>query len=190
MHSYLQLIEISHAIYYMFCLCCKLQICIQEELTLQLDMYTIQMHEQHSRRYVFCSSLQICLARLVISDLDLVILQVAHKMDLQCLVEVHTVAELQRIMKLEVLSQNCMLGINNRDLQTFKVDLNNNKVIMESSAGQEALKKGLIFAGESGIFTPEHVAFVKVRMLPSSASVGQKTLGFLPLDSTPQDSHS
>lgn len=30
-----------------------------------------------------------------------------------------------------------MLGINNRDLQTFKVDIDNNRRIMESSAGQQ-----------------------------------------------------
>ena len=30
-----------------------------------------------------------------------------------------------------------MLGINNRDLQTFKVDLQNNQRIMGSAAGKE-----------------------------------------------------
>ena len=84
--------------------------------------------------------------------------------------EVHTIAELERILKLDVLLQNCMLGINNRDLQTFKVDLGNNKVIMESRAGQEALEKGLIFAGESGIYTPEDVKYVQVRKLISLKS--------------------
>ena len=86
----------------------------------------------------------------------------AHKLGLQCLVEVHTIAELERILKLQVLDRNCMLGINNRDLETFKVDLDNNRVIMESAAGREAVARGLIFAGESGIFTPEHVKFVQV----------------------------
>ena len=81
---------------------------------------------------------------------------------MQCLVEVHTVAELERVLRLSVLEESCMLGINNRDLQTFTVDLNNNKVIMESAAGQEALQRGLLFAGESGIFTPKHVQFVQV----------------------------
>jgi indole-3-glycerol phosphate synthase len=46
-------------------------------------------------------------------------------------------------------------------LQTFKVDLANTKEIMESAAGQEVLRRGLIMAGESGIFTPEHVAYVQ-----------------------------
>lgn len=103
-------------------------------------------------------------------------MQVAQKVGLQCLVEVHTIAELERILKLDVLNSNCMLGINNRDLQTFKVDLNNNTVIMKSDAGQEALSRGLIFAGESGIYTPEDVQQVKVRISLEAALHPKPTL--------------
>ena len=110
--------------------------------------------------------------------------QVAQKLGLQCLVEVHTIAELERIIQLGVLLQNCMLGINNRDLQTFKVDLGNNKVIMESKAGQLALQRGLIFAGESGIYTPGDVKYVTVnfthffylQQMPPSASLKRDAL--------------
>ena len=38
---------------------------------------------------------------------------------LQCLIEVHSVAELQRVLQLDLT--NCMLGINNRNLETFEV---------------------------------------------------------------------
>lgn len=89
-------------------------------------------------------------------------MQVAAKLKLQCLLEVHTVAELERVLQLDLSPDQCMLGINNRDLQTFLVDLNNNKVIMESQAGKKALDRGFIFAGESGIFTPAHLHFVQV----------------------------
>ena len=51
------------------------------------------------------------------------------------LLQVHTIAELERVLRLNL--EGCMLGINNRDLGSFKVDLNNNKVIMESPAGQQ-----------------------------------------------------
>lgn len=71
----------------------------------------------------------------------------------------HTVAELERVLKLDL--SGCMLGINNRDLQTFKVDLHNTKSIMESDAGKEVLARGMVMAGESGIFTPEDVAFIQ-----------------------------
>jgi indole-3-glycerol phosphate synthase len=46
-------------------------------------------------------------------------------------------AELERVLKLDMDSSQVMLGINNRDLQTFKVDIENNRRIMESSAGQQ-----------------------------------------------------
>ncbi len=46
-------------------------------------------------------------------------------------------AELERVLKLELDPATVMLGINNRDLQTFKVDLQNNQRIMDSGAGKE-----------------------------------------------------
>lgn len=51
------------------------------------------------------------------------------------MLQVHTIAELERVLELNL--DGCMLGINNRDLGTFEVDLNNNKVIMDSPAGQQ-----------------------------------------------------
>ena len=54
-----------------------------------------------------------------------------------------------------------MLGINNRDLQTFKVDLAVTEEIMESSAGKEVLQRGLMMASESGIFVNEDVLRVQ-----------------------------
>ena len=41
------------------------------------------------------------------------------------------------MLKLDLSPENVMLGINNRDLQTFKVDLQNNQRIMDSAAGKE-----------------------------------------------------
>ena len=46
-------------------------------------------------------------------------------------------AELERVLRLDLDPSSVMLGINNRDLQTFKVDLQNNQRIMDSPAGQE-----------------------------------------------------
>lgn len=56
-------------------------------------------------------------------------------------------AELERVLKLELDPSRVMLGINNRDLQTFKVDLDNNRRIMESSAGQQVRKFTFCFSG-------------------------------------------
>ena len=59
----------------------------------------------------------------------------------QCLIEVHTIAELERMLLLPDV-EKAILGINNRDLQTFKVDLVNTKNIMESKAGQQGREGG------------------------------------------------
>ena len=46
-------------------------------------------------------------------------------------------AELERVLRLELDPAKTMLGINNRDLGTFRVDISNNQRIMDSAAGQQ-----------------------------------------------------
>ncbi len=41
------------------------------------------------------------------------------------------------MLRLDLNPELLMLGINNRDLQTFVVDIQNNQRIMDSTAGQE-----------------------------------------------------
>lgn len=41
------------------------------------------------------------------------------------------------MLALDLDPASAMLGINNRDLETFKVDITNNARIMESAAGQQ-----------------------------------------------------
>lgn len=53
----------------------------------------------------------------------------------QVLLEVHSIAELERVLRLDLTG--VMLGINNRDLTTFKVDLANTQEIMASEAGKQ-----------------------------------------------------
>lgn len=93
-------------------------------------------------------------------DIEL-LLKVANKLGLHTLIEVHTVEELTRVLKLSLDPSTVLLGINNRDLQTFEVTLDNTRIIMESSAGQQVKDRGLVMVGESGIFTPADVAVVQ-----------------------------
>lgn len=67
---------------------------------------------------------------------------------LAALVEVHTQAELERALRLEPQ----LIGINNRDLRTFKVDLN----VFRSLAPYVPPQVTLV--AESGIYTPQDVA--------------------------------
>jgi len=95
------------------------------------------------------------------SDLEYMI-KVANSLGLQCLIEVHDVPELTRVLKLgPLLDKDVFLGINNRDLTTFEVTLENTKTIMESDAGKEVLDRGILMTGESGIFTYDDVAYLQ-----------------------------
>ena len=72
---------------------------------------------------------------------------VAHSLDLDVLVEVHTEAELQRALDAEP----DVIGINNRDLRTFHTDLS----VTEKLAAR--IPAGIPVVSESGIRGPEDV---------------------------------
>jgi len=93
------------------------------------------------------------------SDLAYLI-KVAETLQLQVLVEVHTEAEMARVLRLAGIERH-VLGINNRDLQTFAVDLANTERLMASAPGREAIARGIPVVGESGIFAPADVARVQ-----------------------------
>ncbi|MCF8998926.1 indole-3-glycerol phosphate synthase TrpC [Acinetobacter nectaris] len=73
----------------------------------------------------------------------------AFEYGLDVLVEVHNEYELERALK---LNEKCLLGVNNRDLKTFKVDLKN------SIRLKELLPAERMLITESGIATPKDVA--------------------------------
>jgi len=73
--------------------------------------------------------------------------QTACNLDLDCLVEVHDTEELKRALAL-----NCdIIGINNRDLNSFEVDLKTCEKLIPK------IPKGKVIVAESGIQTREDV---------------------------------
>jgi indole-3-glycerol phosphate synthase len=75
----------------------------------------------------------------------------AKEIDLEVLLELHSVDELKKID----FKQNKIIGINNRDLRTFSVDLNTTNII-----GQFIPEENLLVS-ESGIKTKSDTEFVK-----------------------------
>jgi indole-3-glycerol phosphate synthase len=78
-------------------------------------------------------------------------LELAHKIDLDCLVEVHDKEELERALALKAE----IIGINNRNLRTFEVDLKTSKELVP------LIPEGKVIVAESGLKTHEDIMELK-----------------------------
>jgi indole-3-glycerol phosphate synthase len=76
----------------------------------------------------------------------------AHSRHLEVLLEAHNADEFRRAVN----SDANLVGINNRNLGTLKVDLNVTKAILEKTSAN-----GKFVVSESGIHTPEDVRFLR-----------------------------
>lgn len=112
---------------------------------------------------------QICWARVhgadailliaaILTDEDMqLFLKTAKKLGMAALIEVHDLEELDRVLALDGVE---MIGINNRDLRDFSVNLNTTRDLIQ--ARHEALMaKNIILVGESGIHTPEDLQTIR-----------------------------
>jgi hypothetical protein len=72
--------------------------------------------------------------------------------------QVHSKREMERVLGLSGVE---LIGINNRSLETFKVDINNTVDLLKGETGQTIHERGIVVVGESGLFTPEDIALVQ-----------------------------
>ncbi|KAH6794767.1 Aldolase-type TIM barrel family protein [Perilla frutescens var. hirtella] len=95
----------------------------------------------------------------VLPDLDIkYMIKLCKLLGLAALVEVHDEREMDCVLAIEGIE---LVGINNRDLGTFKVDISNTKELLEGERGERIREKGIIVVGESGLFTPADIAYVQ-----------------------------
>ena len=80
--------------------------------------FIVEAYQVFKARASGADALLLIAAVLPNSDMEYLI-KSARSVGLQCLIEVHTVGELERVLRLPSL-EGCMLGINNRDLGTFQ----------------------------------------------------------------------
>jgi indole-3-glycerol phosphate synthase len=85
----------------------------------------------------------------ILSDRDLQdFLDLIHRLGMTALVEVHTAAELDRALSLSNLR---LLGINNRNLEDFTVDLETTEQLIQQQR-EQIESKGITVVSESGLF--------------------------------------
>ncbi|MFN6563729.1 MAG: indole-3-glycerol phosphate synthase TrpC [Nostoc sp. ChiSLP01] len=93
----------------------------------------------------------------ILSDQELKeFLQVIHDLGMNALVEVHTLAELDRVLNLDDLR---LLGINNRNLEDFTVDLGITQQLL-TQRQQYLQSLDITVVSESGLYTPADLSVV------------------------------
>jgi len=92
----------------------------------------------------------------ILTDQDLAyLLKVARALGLAVLVEVHDESEFARVLALDTLTganERPLIGINNRDLSTFAVDLATTEALLQRFGADLRSRRGLIVS-ESGLLT-------------------------------------
>lgn len=83
-------------------------------------------------------------------------MQIARSLSLTALLEVHTLAQLDRVLALANVE---LIGINNRNLQDFSVHLQTTQSLLEQRQ-TEIEDKQISVVSESGLSTPADLAFV------------------------------
>eukprot|EP00250_Pteridium_aquilinum_P005297 c15411_g1_i2 orf=221-1486(+) len=95
----------------------------------------------------------------VLPDQDLRYLSIiCKKLGIATLVEVHNTRELDRVLAIDCID---LIGINNRDLETFKVDINNTVELLKGERGKTIRERNILIVGESGLFTPNDISLLQ-----------------------------
>ncbi|MCL6751783.1 indole-3-glycerol phosphate synthase TrpC [Nostoc sp. CCCryo 231-06] len=93
----------------------------------------------------------------ILSDQELqAFLQLIHDLGMIGLVEVHTLAELDRVLKLDNLS---LVGINNRNLEDFTLDIGITQQLL-AQRQQQLQSLDITVVSESGLYTPADLSLV------------------------------
>jgi indole-3-glycerol phosphate synthase len=93
----------------------------------------------------------------ILSDQDLqYFLKIAAKLNLTALIEVHSLVELERVLLLDGVS---LIGVNNRNLEDFSVDLQTTCQLL-AAKGDQINTKNILVVSESGLHNPEDISLV------------------------------
>lgn len=100
----------------------------------------------------------ILLIAAILGDRDLeYFLKVARELRMAALIEVHTLAELERVLEIPGVA---LVGINNRNLQDFSVSLATTGDLL-AARGEQIRERGILVVSESGLHSPADLQFVQ-----------------------------
>jgi indole-3-glycerol phosphate synthase len=125
---------------------------VSENCPIPVLMKDFIIHEYQIYEGLFYGASAILLIVAMLSDQQLKdLMHVAHSLGLDCLVEAHDEAEVKRAVSVGAE----IIGVNNRNLQDLKVDLNNCLKLIPQ------IPKGIVIVAESGLKTHEDIQRVK-----------------------------
>lgn len=94
----------------------------------------------------------------ILSDQDLqYFLKIAKTLKMAALIEVHSLAELERVLTIDGVS---LVGINNRNLEDFSVELQTTCELL-AAFGNQLQERNILVVSESGLHTPEDLTLVE-----------------------------
>ena len=132
---------------------------VREEIEIPLLCKDFIVHPYQIYQARIAGADAILLIAAILSDQDLNYLKkIAISLGLTILVEVHDAKELKRILQ---IGDFPLIGINNRDLKTFKTDLSTTeKVVKECS--RLLIEQNIFLVSESGLFTRQDLEKVEL----------------------------
>jgi indole-3-glycerol phosphate synthase len=105
----------------------------------------------------------------ILEDKDLqYFLKIAKALGMAALIEVHTLAELDRVLSLDGVT---LVGINNRNLENFSVDLQTTEQLL-AARGEQLKEREILVVSESGLHQPEDLQRVQ-RAGASAVLIGE-----------------
>ena len=125
------------------------------DLPLLCKEFVIYPYQIYRARSVGADAVLLIAAILTDKDLQYFI-KITNALKMTPLIEVHTAEELDRVLALEGVT---LIGINNRNLENFSVDLQTTCQLL-AAKGSQLQERGILVVSESGLHTPDDLKLV------------------------------
>lgn len=125
------------------------------DLPLLCKDFVLYPYQMYLARVRGADAVLLIAAILTAQDLQYFV-KIANALKMAALIEVHTLEELDRVLDLDGVT---LVGINNRNLEDFSVDLQTSCSMM-AERGRELQERGILVVSESGLHAPDDLALV------------------------------